>query len=271
MSYSASNASGTNQPPSNSPLATIPPSPTSSGQKDWGILALVIILTLCLPLLNLGIGELGVTLWATASANVNKHLLYQPITVLLTLLLLAVLYWVKPVTLRRYLRLGQLTAAIRPEPWLGIRPKADEHSSDEHWGHLGRNFAVIITLVTAGVIYLQLFRHATVSVAQLVTVLPLVLVFAMSNAFVEEVITRLGVIVALKDRLADGHIAVVSGLLFGSVHYWGNPKGIFGVLLAGFLGWFLAKSVLETQGMFWAWLIHGLQDVVIFSALLTQS
>jgi hypothetical protein len=28
----------------------------------------------------------------------------------------------------------------------------------------------------------------------------------------------------------------------------------------------LAKSVVETNGIFWAWFIHFLQDIVIFSA-----
>jgi hypothetical protein len=40
--------------------------------------------------------------------------------------------------------------------------------------------------------------------------------------------------------------------------------------LAGFLGWFLAKSIGETHGFFWAWLIHFLQDVVIITGLFFQ-
>ncbi|MFT6001338.1 MAG: hypothetical protein ACI95T_000082 [Flavobacteriales bacterium] len=40
-------------------------------------------------------------------------------------------------------------------------------------------------------------------------------------------------------------------------------------MLAVFFGWLLAKSIIETEGVFWAWLIHFLQDVIIFSALLT--
>jgi hypothetical protein len=42
---------------------------------------------------------------------------------------------------------------------------------------------------------------------------------------------------------------------------------VVGVLLASFLGWILAKSMLETRGMFWAWFIHFWQDVWIFSFL----
>lgn len=36
--------------------------------------------------------------------------------------------------------------------------------------------------------------------------------------------------------------------------------------MAGLLGWLLAKSVVETNGIFWAWFIHFVQDIVIFSA-----
>lgn len=45
-------------------------------------------------------------------------------------------------------------------------------------------------------------------------------------------------------------------------------NGVIGILMAGVLGWLMMKSVMETQGIFWAWSIHFLQDVVIFSALI---
>ena len=38
------------------------------------------------------------------------------------------------------------------------------------------------------------------------------------------------------------------------------------IITSGFLGWLLAKSVIETKGLGWALLIHFLQDVVIFGA-----
>jgi len=77
-------------------------------------------------------------------------------------------------------------------------------------------------------------------------------------------------VVVLKDTVKDRTIPFVSAILFGSVHYWGSPGGILGVLVAGFLGWFLTKSILETKGIFWAWWIHFLQDVIIITAILTM-
>jgi hypothetical protein len=34
------------------------------------------------------------------------------------------------------------------------------------------------------------------------------------------------------------------------------------------LGWLLAKSVLETRGLGWAWIVHFSQDVIIFVVIL---
>jgi hypothetical protein len=52
---------------------------------------------------------------------------------------------------------------------------------------------------------------------------------------------------------------------FGIFHFYGIPYGVIGVILAGFLGWLLGKSMLETRGLFWAWFLHFLQDVFIFA------
>jgi hypothetical protein len=52
---------------------------------------------------------------------------------------------------------------------------------------------------------------------------------------------------------------------FGIGHFYGIPYGVIGVLMAGFLGWWLGKSMLETRGLWWAWFIHFVQDVWIFA------
>lgn len=62
-------------------------------------------------------------------------------------------------------------------------------------------------------------------------------------------------------------IYLISALIFGSVHFFGVPGGVLGMIMAGFLGWLLARSVAETEGMAWAWFIHFLQDVIILSGL----
>jgi hypothetical protein len=72
---------------------------------------------------------------------------------------------------------------------------------------------------------------------------------------------------ALPTRLGKRQVLLLTAACFGLEHYYGNPPGASGVLLAAFLGYVLGKSMLETGGSRWAWLIHWLQDVIIFSFL----
>lgn len=192
-------------------------------------------------------------------AFLNAEASYQLSALSVTIILLGVLALLSRSNLRSYFRVGKINAPVEPEPSIGLRP--DE---DETWLQVGLNFTVIITVVTAGVVWVSQF--STVEIGRsLLGLAPWVLLFAVINAFVEEVIFRLGVVVPLAGRLPNSHIALVSGAVFGGVHYFGTaPRGIAGLALAGFIGWFLAKAVLETGGLFWAWLIHFVQDVVLF-------
>ncbi len=232
--------------------------------KTNDIVLLILIIVLTVSLLLVSSWTNGIVIFDNLSQPINKQILHQSITTLGAIIFLFVLWLTKKTVFREYFRRGNLSANILPEPIVGIKPK-----ETENWFHFGRNFAIIISIVTAIVIYFQIISEGNNSIRNILAVLPFSIVFALSNSFVEESITRLGVVVVLKDVLKDKTIPIVSALIFGTVHYWGNPGGIFGVILAGFLGWLLAKSILETKGIFWAWLIHFLQDVIIFSALLT--
>lgn len=58
---------------------------------------------------------------------------------------------------------------------------------------------------------------------------------------------------------------MIVAVFFGMAHYlYGTPAGVVGFLMTAFLGWLLAKSMLETRGLFWPWFIHFVPDVVIF-------
>ena len=71
----------------------------------------------------------------------------------------------------------------------------------------------------------------------------------------------------LPRAIAWGAAALLTAVLFGLGHYYGQPSGPIGVLMAGFAGWIWAKSMIETRGSAWAFLIHMVQDIVIFSFL----
>jgi len=229
------------------------------------IVLLAIIIAFTISLVFVSHWANGIVLFDGLSTTINKQILYQSITLFMTIVFLLVLWLTKRKTFQEYFRKGNLSADILPEPLMGIKPKASEN-----WIHLGRNFSIVISIVTAIVIYFQLIGGNGISMGNILSVLPFSIVFALSNSFVEESITRLGIVVVLKDVLKDRTIPLVSALLFGSVHYWGSPGGILGVLVAGFLGWFLTKSILETKGVFWAWWIHFLQDVIIISVMLSM-
>jgi hypothetical protein len=134
---------------------------------------------------------------------------------------------------------------------------------------LGIQFALIISGVTFVVIYFQLMRGKRLQEHTLRFFL-WVVVLALMNAFTEEMITRFSVVALLDNLIPLPYVYLTSALICGSVHYFGMPGKIPGVLMAGFLGWLLAKSIGETQGFFWAWLIHFLQDVIIFAGLFVR-
>lgn len=228
--------------------------------RDYFVLFLV--LSLSVSLLFFNSWSEGMVCFENVSKLVNKQIIYQSTTLGITLLFLVILWQFKRDAFTSHFRKGNISAAITPVPWVGIKGH-----TKENWLHIGRNFTISITLVTAIVIYFQVVKGNGFDAARFIRMLPLAILFSIVNSFVEESITRLGVVVVFKGILADKYIMLISGALFGILHYWGTPGGIMGVLVAGFLGWFLAKSILETKGIFWAWMIHCLQDVVIFSSM----
>ena len=87
------------------------------------------------------------------------------------------------------------------------------------------------------------------------------------NAFNEEMTYKASFLSVLENVVGKHQALWLMAVYFGIGHYYGIPYGVIGVLMAGFLGWFLGKSMLETRGLWWAWFIHFLQDVLIFAFL----
>jgi len=195
----------------------------------------------------------------TGNDFVDAKLKYQLVTFGIALLVLAITYALAPQNTRRFYKLGNLNAPAGPINWLGIK-------SSDTWKTVGRSFAVIVSLATGAFVYFNVARGQSIA-PQNLGLLPFILVLSAMNAFTEEAITRLSVVTALDGILSRPAIYIVSALIFGIPHYFGVPGGILGSLMAGFLGWLLAKSIAETEGVFWAWFIHFTQDVIIFTGL----
>ncbi|NPV55076.1 MAG: CPBP family intramembrane metalloprotease [Anaerolineae bacterium] len=195
----------------------------------------------------------------TGNEFVDGKLKYQIVTLVVSLLVLAVVYASRPANAQRFYRWGDMKAPAQAVGWLGIK-------TGDNWLGVGLNFAIIVSVATGAFIFFSMARGQSLEPGN-ARWLPWVLVLAASNAFVEEAITRLGVVTALDGALPRPWIYIISALVFAIPHFFGVPGGALGSLMAGFLGWLLAKSIGETGGMGWAWLIHFIQDIIIFGAM----
>ena len=155
---------------------------------------------------------------------------------------------------------GDFAAPVANLEWLGVS-KADT------WQSFGATIGVIMASGTLLVVWLQSGRGSGIHVGHLLSALPLVLLFSAANALTEELIFRAALVQSMQSSVAPWGIALASALWFGGLHYFGNPGKIPGVLMAGFMAWLLTFSVVQTQGLFWAWFIHFVQDVVILAIL----
>lgn len=189
---------------------------------------------------------------------INAQSKYQALLSGVAMLVLLVLHFMNDGNLSAFFALGKIAAPAKEVAWLGI-------TEGESWLGLGFSLSFFITFATSSFIYLQ-FRKTGGDLKRIVPYLPWVLLFSLANSFSEEVVYRLGIIVPLVGVVGTGYILIFSAVAFGAPHLRGMPNGIVGALMAGLLGWLLAKSVVEINGIFWAWFIHFLQDIVIFSA-----
>jgi hypothetical protein len=132
------------------------------------------------------------------------------------------------------------------------------------WNRIIRKFLpvyIIIVLIVLGIQVLPISRQFS----QILIYLPAIVIAAAINAFGEEFEFRSMPLVRLERVFGPGLAIIMTAALFGLLHYFGQPGGLFGVLLAGYLGWIAAKSMIETRGFVWAFLIHFVGNFIIYS------
>ena len=152
---------------------------------------------------------------------------------------------------------GSISAPVEPSKLLGMK-------KPEPWTRIGTIFAIVFASVT--LIYLTISNPPSVNTIELaLPLIPIAIAIAAVNAFNEEFTLRAAPLSELRNSVGKHQGLMITTLFFGIGHFYGVPSGILGVLLAGFLGWFLGKSMLETRGFMWAWFIHFLPDVFIFT------
>ncbi len=196
---------------------------------------------------------------ASNNKFLNFQFNYQFCLLLITILSLATTYLLNKESFTNYFSIGNPYANGQELKMFGIK-KGDS------WLLTGLYLSIFISLATAFFMFFQL-KKANVDWSLLQSGILWIILFSITNAFCEEIIYRLGIVSPLKGLLSPMSIFVVSAVLFGLPHLAGMPSGIIGAIMASLLGLVLAKSVYETDGLFWAILIHFLQDVIIFSSL----
>ncbi|MGB5700699.1 CPBP family intramembrane glutamic endopeptidase [Muriicola sp.] len=190
---------------------------------------------------------------------VNGQLNYQILLLLITGVSLLTTYLLNKENFLTYFSIWQTSIPGEELKLFGIK-------QGDSWLNTGLSLCVVITGVTAIFMYFQL-KKADVDWSILQSGIFWILLFSLTNSFGEEMIYRMGLVSPLSGLLAPTTIFLISAIVFGLAHINGMPSGIIGISLAGILGFVLAKSIFETHGFFWAWLIHFLQDVVIIGSL----
>ncbi|MBI5824789.1 MAG: CPBP family intramembrane metalloprotease [Chloroflexi bacterium] len=194
---------------------------------------------------------------------VDFQIKFQSMQLILSAIVLAFVYLLNPASFALFFRIGDIRAHISQIAWLGI-------TGNETWLEIASTLGLWITLGTGIFMFFQL-KKAGVDYRYFLFSLLWAIPFSMANAFSEEAIFRIGIVSPLYGILSAPIILLISGVIFGLPHYFGTPSGFIGVLMAGFLGWLLAMSLVETQGLFLAWAIHFVQDVVIITSMILMS
>jgi membrane protease YdiL (CAAX protease family) len=164
-----------------------------------------------------------------------------------------------------FLCVGQLDAPAEPEgiPWI---------KKPVSWTRLGPQLLVVFGIALPAFLFVTL-RPDFGQASRLWQILPWALAIAAVNAFNEEFQFRCVPLAHLRGVLPLREAMLLTSVFFGMAHYFGQPSGPIGVVMAGIAGWIWAKSMVETRGMGWAVAIHWVQDVVIvcFLALVAKA
>ena len=154
---------------------------------------------------------------------------------------------------------GNPAAPAQPIPFLGLRKPVP-------WTWVGPAFILVFALVLAPYLYLTVHPNFSLS-ERIGRTFPWSVAVATLNAASEEFQFRSVLLAHLRGLFRPAEIILLTAVYFGLGHYYGQPSGPLGVLMAGFAGWIWARSMIDTRGGLWAFSIHMVQDIVIFTFL----
>jgi hypothetical protein len=226
--------------------------------RSFLVLFLVLVCVQWVVFTQLGTLPFYKTLLGNPSFNIYM-LAELSLKLIVTGVIIAVLYLIKKNRAAFFLVKGKISAPVEPVRWLGV-------GNGENWKIFGLILSLCISLGTLAFLVIA-GRPPLDIVIKVLPFLPAVLLAAALNAFNEEMTYKASFLSVLEGPVGKKQALLLMAAFFGIFHYYGIPYGIIGVIMAGFLGWILGKSMLETRGFFWAWFIHFLQDVMIFTFL----
>ncbi|PZR71324.1 MAG: hypothetical protein DLM73_16120 [Chthoniobacterales bacterium] len=154
---------------------------------------------------------------------------------------------------------GNLAAPAGPIPWLGLRKPIP-------WTLFGPLLLLVFSVALPLFLYFSIKPNFAAS-GRILHFLPWILLLAAFNAANEEFQFRSVLLAHLRHFLSPAEAVFLTAFLFGLGHFYGQPSGPIGVVMAGIAGWIWARSMIETRGFVWAFFIHMVQDIVIFSFL----
>ena len=154
---------------------------------------------------------------------------------------------------------GELGAPAQPIRFLGIYKPIP-------WTWFGPAVILVFALVLASFLYSSVNPEFGAS-GRILRAFPWILAIAALNAASEEFQFRSLILAHLRNVFRPAEAILLSAAFFALGHYYGHPSGPTGVAMAAFAGWIWARSMIETRGSFWAFVIHMAQDIVILTFL----
>ncbi len=159
-----------------------------------------------------------------------------------------------------FLTRGNPNAPAQPSRLFNIK-----ENETKPWTSLASQFMLFYVIILVIVIWLNVQPDLSLF-SQALIYLPAITIAAAINALAEEYQYRSVLLARLEPVVKPGQAMLMSAVLFTSLHYYtGTPSGPIGAIAVMFMGWVAAKSVLETRGLVWAWLLHFIADFVIFA------
>ena len=152
---------------------------------------------------------------------------------------------------------GNLAAPAGSIPFLGLRKSIP-------WTWLGPVIIFVFAAALGPYLYLTVYPNFNVS-ERIIRTMPWSIAVAALNAASEEFQFRSVLLAHLKGKFAAGEAVLLTAVFFGVGHFFGQPfRSARRADGRGLRGWIWARSMVETRGGVWAFVIHMLQDMVIF-------